>query len=115
MGFKPTHSLYERLRWLRFIGIYIPLVVSNSKSSFSEMIFPILMSPHVIFACAKTYMDVFVFICESAKVFHDLFKEDVATAGSVKCWEMVIYLRFKASLLWNEACYSYKKDHQTSS
>ena len=78
------------------------------------MTFPILTSPHVILACAKTYTDVFVFICESAKVFHDLFKEGVATAGSLKCWEIVIYLRFKAPLLWNEACDSYKKDHQTS-
>ena len=57
------------------------------------MTFPILTSPHVILACAKTYTDVFVFICESAKVFHDLFKEGVATAGSLKCWEIVIYLR----------------------
>ena len=90
MGFKPTHILYER-KWLRFIGkyIYIPLVLSNSKSSFFEMTFPILMSPHVILACAKTYTDVIVFIYESAKIFHAFFKEGVATAGFVKCWEMV--------------------------
>jgi hypothetical protein len=68
MSFKPTHSLYEH-KWLRFIGIHMPLVLSNSKSSFFEMTFPILMSPHVILACAKTYTDVIVFICESAKVF----------------------------------------------